>query len=57
MVQNEALAAAKSLGNDQLKASTGWLGTFKQRQNIVWNGVCGESNDVDESVVSINRNC
>jgi hypothetical protein len=25
MVQSEALAVAKSLGNDQFKASTGWL--------------------------------
>jgi hypothetical protein len=24
MVQNEALAVAKSLGNDQFKVSTGW---------------------------------
>jgi predicted DNA-binding protein YlxM (UPF0122 family) len=52
MVQREALAVAKSLGNDQFKASTGWLDSFKKRHNIVWNGVCGESKDVDESVVS-----
>jgi hypothetical protein len=35
--------------NDQFKASTGWLDSFKK---IVWYGVCGESKDVDESVVS-----
>jgi hypothetical protein len=52
MVQNEALAVARSLQNDQFKASTGWLDSFKKRHNIVWNGVCGESKDVDESVVS-----
>jgi hypothetical protein len=52
MVQSEALAVAKSLGNDQFKACTGWLDSFKKRHNIVWNGVCGESKDVDESVVS-----
>jgi hypothetical protein len=52
IVQSEALAVAKSLGNDQFKASTGWLDSFKKRHNIVWNGVCGESKDVDESVVS-----
>jgi hypothetical protein len=57
MVQSEALAVAKSLLNDQFKVSTGWLDSFKKRHNIVWNGVCGESKDVDESVVSINQNC
>jgi hypothetical protein len=39
MVQSEALAVAKSLGNDQFKASTGWLNSFKKRHNTVWNGV------------------
>jgi hypothetical protein len=53
MVQSEYLAIAKSLGNDQFKVSTGWLDSFKKRHNIVWNGVCGESKDVDESVVSV----
>jgi hypothetical protein len=52
MVQSEALAVARSLRNDQFKATTGWLDSFKKRHNIVWNGVCGESEDVDESVVS-----
>jgi hypothetical protein len=28
------------------------LDSFKKRHNIVWNGVCGESKDVDENVVS-----
>jgi hypothetical protein len=41
MVQSEALAVARSLGNDQFKASTGWLDSFKTRHNIVWNGVWG----------------
>jgi hypothetical protein len=53
MVQSEALTVAKSLGNDQFKATTGWSDSFKKRHNIVWNGVCGESKDVDESVVSV----
>jgi hypothetical protein len=52
MVQSQALAVAKSLGNDQFKVSTGWLDSFKRRHNIVWNGVCGEYKDVDESVAS-----
>jgi hypothetical protein len=53
VVQSEALAVAKSLR----KASAGWLDSFKKRHSIVWNGVCGESKDVGESVVSINQNC
>jgi hypothetical protein len=52
MVKTEALAAARSLWDDQFKASTGWLDSFKKRYNVVWNNVCGESKDVDESVVS-----
>jgi hypothetical protein len=52
MVQSEALTVAKSLRNGQFKAYTGWLDSFKKRHNIVWNAVCGESKDVDESVVS-----
>jgi hypothetical protein len=52
MVQIEALAVAKSLGNDQLQPRTEWLDSFKKRHNIVWKGVCGESKDVDESVLS-----
>jgi hypothetical protein len=46
------LVVAKSLGNDQFKVSTGWLDSFKKMRNIVWNTVCGEAKDVDESVVS-----
>jgi hypothetical protein len=53
MIQSQALAVAKSLENDQFKASTGWLDSFKKRHNIVQNGACGESKDVDESVVSV----
>jgi hypothetical protein len=52
IVQSEALTVAKSLRNDQFKACTKWLDSFKRRHNTVWNGVCGESKDVDESVVS-----
>jgi hypothetical protein len=35
MVQSEALTVGKSLGNDQFKASIGWLDNFKKRHNIV----------------------
>jgi hypothetical protein len=35
VVQSEALAVAKSLENEQLKASTGWFQSFKKRHNIV----------------------
>jgi hypothetical protein len=35
MIQSEALAVARSLGNGQFKASTGWLDSFEKRYNIV----------------------
>jgi hypothetical protein len=41
MAQSEALAVAKSLGNDQFKVSTGWLDSFKKRHNTAWSGVWG----------------
>jgi hypothetical protein len=41
MVQSEALTVAKSVGNDQLKASTGQLDSFKKKPNIVWNSLWG----------------
>jgi hypothetical protein len=52
MVQSEALTGAKSLVNYMFKASTGWSDSFKRRHNILWNRVCEESKNVDESVVS-----
>jgi hypothetical protein len=45
MVQSKVLAVAKPLVNDQFKESIGWLDSFKERHNIVWNRVCGESKD------------
>jgi hypothetical protein len=51
MVHREALAVATSLGNDQFKASTEWLDSFKKRHNRVEQCV-GSLIDVDESVVS-----
>jgi hypothetical protein len=41
MVQHEALTVARYLGNDQFKASTEWLNSFKKRHNNLWNGVRG----------------
>jgi hypothetical protein len=38
MVQRKALTVARSLWNDEFKAPTGWLDSFKKRQMIVWNG-------------------
>jgi hypothetical protein len=35
MVQSEALAVSKSIGNYQFKVSTGWLDSFKRRHNVV----------------------
>jgi hypothetical protein len=54
---SSSVVLSEALGNDRFKESRGWLDSFKKRHNIVWNGVCGESKDVDEIVVTINQNC
>jgi hypothetical protein len=46
------LSQQPTLGNDQFKASIGWFDSFRKRYDIVWNGVCGESEDVDKTIVS-----
>lgn len=52
ILQSQALEVAKSLNITTFKASSGWLDSFKSRHGIVWNQVCGEAKDVDQSVVS-----
>jgi hypothetical protein len=39
LIQVEASETEKKLGNDNFKASDGWLESFKRRHNIVFNSV------------------
>jgi hypothetical protein len=41
---SEALAVARSLGNDQFKASTGRSDSFKKRHSVVWTESGGNLN-------------
>jgi hypothetical protein len=41
MVQSEALAVAKCLGNGQFKVYTGWLDSFEKRQYCVERSLWG----------------
>lgn len=52
ILQAQALEVAKSLDITTFKASSGWLESFKSRHAIVWNQVCGEAKDTDQTVVS-----
>lgn len=52
IVQAEGLKVAESLNITILKASSGWLDSFKSHYNIVRNQVCGAAKDTDQAVVS-----
>ena len=52
MLQEEALIVASRLGIKDFKASNGWLGRFKERNNIKQLVVSGESGDVNEETVT-----
>ncbi|XP_052221853.1 tigger transposable element-derived protein 6-like [Dreissena polymorpha] len=51
MLQEKALFYASELGVTDLKASNGWLGRFRERHNINFAAVCGESNSVNQVTV------
>ena len=51
VIQEFAMKAAKKLGYPELKASSGWLTRFKERNNLSQPKLCGESADVPEATV------
>lgn len=50
ILKEKAEHFAKSFGYNNFRASNGWLEKFKQRHDIVFRKVCGESASVDDSV-------
>jgi transposase-like protein len=54
MVQEKALMVAGHLGNEEFKASNGWLECFRKRHNIKFKLESGESADMDPVVTVFN---
>jgi hypothetical protein len=52
LLQEKARAIARDLSVEEFTASNGWLQRFRQRNNIVFRQICGESADVDQCVVA-----
>ncbi|CAI6367554.1 unnamed protein product [Macrosiphum euphorbiae] len=47
IIQTKARQIAEQMSVTEFKASNGWLESLKNRHNIVWHQICGESNSVD----------
>lgn len=47
MLKSKAEEFAKKLGNDEFKASDGWLTNWKRRNEVTFKTECGESGSVD----------
>ncbi len=52
IIRDQALDFASKLGITGFNASEGWLTRFKERNNIVFGSVSGESASVDQSVIN-----
>lgn len=52
MVQEKAKEIAIENGDHEFKASNGWLESFKNRHQLTFSAVCGESKDVDQQPVA-----
>ena len=51
LLKEKALSFARALGVENFKASEGWLSCFKNRHNIAFKSISGESRDVNMSTV------
>ena len=52
MIQQKAMEYARELGHVQFTASSGWLQNFKDRHNIAFRAICGESEAVSPEDVT-----
>lgn len=51
IIKEKALEIAEKLKLQGFSASNGWIDRFKKRNNLCFKSICGESDDVDISIV------
>ncbi|XP_063243689.1 tigger transposable element-derived protein 4-like [Bacillus rossius redtenbacheri] len=56
VLREKAKVIALRLGIDDFSASNGWIDRFRQRHNVVYKVVCGESKSVDEETADVWKN-
>ena len=52
LLQEKALLISSEMGHDNFSASNGWLESWRNRYNVSWSSLCGESASVDQETLA-----